>query len=89
MVSQNLERVLSEVKAWDLNERQQLLAMLVGGRDTEPKPEDRALASLLAKGIIARIAAPPTPADVARHYAIIPVAVEGQPVSESLIEDRR
>jgi len=91
MVSQNLERTLQAVKALSPDERQQLLAILETQRSatTLPTAEDRAEEALLAKRIIGHIPPPVTPADVTRHHAVLPVAVEGRPVSESLVEDRR
>lgn len=91
MVSQNLQRALQDVRALNLEERKQLLAML--GVQSPPSvpasAEERAQAAMLAKGIIGRIPPPATPADLARYRSITAVVVEGRPVSESLIEDRR
>ena len=90
-MSQRLDQILQEVQALSVEEREQLLVVL-GGRqltDGTRTPEDLAEANMLAKGIISRIPPPPTAADIARHRSIVPVAVEGKPVSESLIEDRR
>ena len=91
MVSQNLQRALQDVKSLSPDERQQLLAILETERAPAPlaTPEDRAEEALVAKGIIARIPPPITPADVARHQAVTPVAVDGRSVSESLVKDRR
>ena len=91
MVSQNLQKAILDVGTLNLDERQQLRAMLEGKQPTSiaGTPEDQAEASLLAKGIIARVASPPTAEDIARHQSIQRVEVDGKAVSESLIEDRR
>jgi hypothetical protein len=90
MVSQNLQRALQDVEALDTEERRQLLSVLeTHGATAGAAIENRAEATLLAKGIIRRVSLPATSADLARHNAVKPVTIEGRSVSDSLIEDRR
>jgi hypothetical protein len=91
MVSQNVDRILQEVNSLSLPEREQLLAMLGPAQSppTPPSVDDLAIAAMLRKGIIRQIPRPPTPEDIARYDSWVPVEIEGKPVSESLIEDRR
>jgi len=44
---------------------------------------------LLAKGLINRIPPEPTEADIARFESWKPIHIEGKPLSETIIEDRR
>jgi hypothetical protein len=57
--------------------------------ECSPSRETRTVESLLRKGIIRNIPRPPTAEDIASFNAWKPVKVEGKPVSETLIEDRR
>jgi len=91
MVSPNVDRVLQQVHSLSTDERQQLLDAIRErvAPPTSPSAEDLAAASLLRNGIIARIPPAATSVDVARHEAFIAVEVEGKPLSESLVEERR
>ena len=82
----SLEQVLAEVKRLSQEEQQQL-------RDTlnrwlrHDRPEDRLEDVLAAAGLLR--ARRPREGDTAPPTAFTPVAVRGQPVSETLIEERR
>ena len=88
-MSTNLERVLNEVKALspdDLRKlRDELDAMLepASQQMTEEEFEQR----LLAQGTISSI--PSRDIDPAEYRSRKPIEVEGKPVSETLIEERR
>jgi hypothetical protein len=81
-----LEHVLAEVKLLSPEEQQQL-------RDTldqwlrHARPEDRLEDVLVEAGLLR--AQRPRDEDTAPPTAFTPVAVRGQPVSETLIEERR
>jgi hypothetical protein len=82
----SLEQVLAEVKLLSQEEQQQLRDTL--DRWLRPdRPEDR-LEDVLAEGGLLR-ARHPRGGDTAPPTAFTPVAVRGQPVSETLIEERR
>ena len=91
MVSQNIDKALQQAKSLGLDERQQFIEML----RAQPIPEqtnvneETIAQSLLQKGIIRKIPAKPTAEDMAQFNAWKPVKVEGRPVSETLIEERR
>jgi|GraSoiStandDraft_29_1057270.scaffolds.fasta_scaffold1410522_2 hypothetical protein len=86
MGTRSLEQVLAEVKRLSLAEQQQL-------RDTldrwlrHDRPEDR-LEDVLAEAGLLR-ARRPRGGDIAPPVSFTPVVVRGQPVSETLIEERR
>ena len=81
-----LEQVLAEVKLLSPEEQQQL-------RDTldrwlrHDRPEDRLEEALAEAGLLR--ARHPLGEETAPPAAFTPVAVRGQPVSETLIEERR
>ena len=82
----SLEQVFAEVKLLSREEQQQL-------RDTldqwlrHARPEDRLEDVLLEAGLLR--AQRPRGENTAPPTAFTPVAVRGQPVSETLIEERR
>ncbi len=86
MGARGLEQVLAEVKMLSQEEQQQL-------RDTldrwlsRDRPENR-LEDVLAEAGLLR-ARRPQGGDTAPRPSFTPVAVRGQPVSETLIEERR
>ena len=81
-----LEQVLAEVKLLSPEEQQQL-------RDTldrwlrRDRPEDRLEDDLVEAGLLR--ARHPQGEETAPRTAFTPVTVRGQPVSETLIEERR
>jgi hypothetical protein len=89
MTTVSLDQVLEQVKSLSLDEQKQLREMLdelltkSGPQMTEREFERR----LLEKGIISRI--PPRIRDEAFYQNRKPVEVEGKPVSEIIIEERR
>lgn len=91
MVSPNIEKVLQEAKSLDLAEREQFIELL----KLQPAPgeaqskEDQLTEALLRKGIIRKATRKPTPADVARWQQWEPLRIEGQPLSQTIIEERR
>lgn len=91
MVSANVDRVLQKVVALTLDERRELMSLLQTPQVVVPESsaEDLAEAALLKSGIICRIPPRPSALDIARYQSFKPVKVEGKPISESLIEDRR
>ncbi len=89
MTTANLDRVFEEVKALTPGEQKQLREMLdsllasAAPQITEEEFEQR----LLEKGIISRI--PPRIRDADFYANRKPIEVEGKPVSEIIIEERR
>ena len=90
MNNATVERVLEEVKALTPGEQRQvhtLLNSLLENQAHPQTPEDEFLQMLLQKGIIANIPNPAADAD--EDDAFEPVEVQGQPLSETVIEERR
>jgi hypothetical protein len=87
MPSENLDRVLEEVRALTAAERQELRARL----DTWPAPsqstQDGLDERLLAAGVIDHVPAPVT--DLAPYRRWKPLAMKAKPLSETVIEERR
>lgn len=89
MTTATLDRVIEEVKGLTPEEQQQLRKVLdsllttSSPQVTEEEFEQR----LLEKGIISRI--PPRIRDASFYAHRKPVEVEGKPVSEIIIEERR
>ena len=91
MVVSNVKRVMQEVEALTPDERKELLAMLKLEQPTL-NPRDAAdlvNAALLKEGFLTRIPSPPTQEEIARFNSFVPARIEGRPVSEVLIEERR
>jgi hypothetical protein len=89
MTTTNLDQVLDQVKSLSLDEQRQLrdiLNTLLAKAGPQMTDEEFQL-RLLEKGIIGRI--PPRIRDEAFYQNRKPVEVEGKPVSEIIIEERR
>ena len=89
MSNATIERVLEEVRALTPGEQRQVHTLLNSLLENpHPKTtEDEFLQMLLQKGIINNI---PTPADDAdEDDEFEPIEVQGQPLSETVIEERR
>ena len=66
----------------------------VNAKEDEPRAEDGRLLNeaeraLLAAGLVTRFPAAPTEDDVRRFRAWRPVRIDGPPVSETVVEERR
>jgi hypothetical protein len=87
----NVIEVLDEIKKLSPSEKQQVINALLESEDDQPKSDDEKRAELyrrlLAEGIIkslpTRQGRPPELSDFK------PITVEGKPVSETIIEERR
>ena len=86
METMSLEQVLAEVQRLSQAEQQQLRDILEQWLRHD-RPEDR-LEEVLAEAGLLR-ARRPRGGDTPPPTAFIPVVVRGQPVSETLIEERR
>ncbi|HEV7858925.1 MAG TPA: hypothetical protein VGO91_09875 [Pyrinomonadaceae bacterium] len=90
-MSAEVERVLGEIKALTPEERQQIRAALETMLTDMPGPqmtEEEFERHLLAKGIISSI--PPRNTDYTAHRDFKPIEIlDGKPVSETIIEERR
>ena len=85
-----VEKVLEEVKALTPGEQRQvhsLLDSLLENHDHSQTTENEFLQVLLQKGIITNIPNPAEDADEDDEFE--PVEVQGKPLSETVIEERR
>ena len=88
MTTSNLDQVIEEVKALTPDEQRKLRALLGGLLAPAPRmSEDEFEQHLLAKGIIGEI--PPRIIDPTFERNREPVEIQGKPVSEIIIEERR
>jgi hypothetical protein len=85
----NLDRVFEEVKTLTQDEQRSLRDMVddLLTKSTPKMTEDEFEQHLLDKGIISRI--PPRIRDDSFYAKRKPIKVEGKPVSEIIIEERR
>ena len=91
MVSANVDRVLQKVVALTLDERRELMSLLAVSQSPSYPPSDADLvdAALLEEGLLISIPARPTQDDIDRDNSFRPFQIEGRPISEILIEERR
>ncbi len=91
MVSQNVDKLLQQVKLLDPQERKQLLEKLNGESLQQPPhpSEQEFVADLAKKGIIITVPPPATPEEVARFRSWKPLKMPGESLSDELIRDRR
>jgi hypothetical protein len=83
MASELFQRLAEEVKGLAPEEQAELRKAL------EKLLQEEVSRRLLAKGLITHIPPSPTAADIARYESWKPVEIEGKPLSETIIEDRR
>lgn len=83
MASELFQRLAEEVKQLSPEEQAELR------KNLEKLLLDEVDRRLLARGVISRIPPPPTEEDIARWRAYKPITVQGKPLSETIIEDRR
>lgn len=91
MVSANVDRVLQEVVALTLDERRELMSLLAVSQSPSYPPSDADLvdAALLEEGLLISIPARPTQDDMDSDNSFKPFEIDGRPISEILIEERR
>jgi len=89
MSSINLEKVIEEVKALAPEELRQIRDLIdsILVDSTPPSSEDLLNQRLLASGLIRRI--PPRIITSGSQNRFSPIEVEGEPVSETIIRERR
>jgi hypothetical protein len=87
MSSANLEKVIEEVKALTLDEKRKLHATLNELLASPQPTEDDFKRAMLDAGLLNSIE--PREVDLESFNNYKPVEVEGKPVSETIIEERR
>jgi hypothetical protein len=91
MTPLNFDQVWEAVKTLTPRQQRRLRKLLDALRfKRQPlTPEDELQLLLLKDGVIDRIPHPPTEADVKAFEEYKPVPIEGKPLSETVIEERR
>ena len=90
-MSANVERVLAEIRALPPEEQRQVQERLTEIL-TQPQPamtEEEFEQHLVEEGVLSAVRPRLTEEDIARFRSYKPIQVEGKPVSETLIEERR
>jgi len=72
-----------------VEERRQLLAELSTGEALGPLSNAELDRLLIGRGIMLTCPAKPTPEDTAQAQAWQPVVIQGQPLSQTILEERR
>ena len=89
-MSTNVDRVLDQIRALTPEEQHQVRVALNSSEPTHTRmTEDEFEQHLLATGVISEIPPPLTDADIAAFRNYKPICVEGKPISETIIEERR
>lgn len=89
-MSTNVERVLNQIRAMTAEEQRQVRVALNSTETAKsPMTEDEFEQHLLASGVITEIPQAPTDAEIEAFRNYKPITVEGKPVSETIIEERR
>ena len=83
MPSELFQRLAEEVKHLSTEEQVQLKGLL------ERALSDEVTRRLQAKGMISHIPPPPTEEEMERFRSWKPITIQGKPLSETVIEDRR
>ncbi len=89
-MSTTLDRIIEEVRQLPPDEQRQLreqLNALADTSSTEEELEDAFEREMTAEGFLGEVK--PLRGDDPEFYAYRPVTVEGKPVSETIIEERR
>ena len=91
MVSPNVNKILEAAQVLNNAEREELRRLLDdrATRQSGQTKEEQLQQRLLEEGIISHIPPKPTDDDIKRFNAWKPVPIQGKPLSETIIEDRR
>lgn len=85
---EQIENEVKQLSAEELRKVRELVDSLLEKKEAKPKMTEEEFAQhLYEKGIIGK--PPPPITDFSRYENYEPVRVEGQPVSETIIEERR
>lgn len=87
MPSENVDRVLEEMRSLTAAEREELRTRLDRWPQASQSSEDALDQRLLNAGVIRQVPAAPT--DLAPYRRWRPITVKGKPLSETIIEERR
>lgn len=98
MPSPNYDQVFELMRTLEPEELQRLRNLIdtlledpkwLGKTEEQLTPEDRVDLALLKKGLLSRIPPPPTKEDLKRWSEFKPIEIEGEPLSETILRERR
>ena len=91
MVSPNVTRILDAADSLDAAEQQELRRLLDerAARAALARDEDRLAQILIERGVIGAIRRKPTQEELVKFDAWKPVPISGEPMSQTIIQDRR
>ena len=91
MVRSNVDNILKQVSALELDEREELMCLLEAPQilKSPPSIDNLVIEALRRDGIYVAVPPPLTPEDIARFNSFTPAKIEGRPISEVLVEERR
>ncbi len=91
MAAMNFEQVWEVVQTFTPGQRRRLRALLdtLQSRRQPLTAEEEVQLRLLRDGLVRRVLHPPTAADVRAFEDYEPISVEGKPLSETIVEERR
>jgi len=89
MVRPNVNKIYQAVKTLSDSEQDELRRLLDQRSTPIASAEGMLARLLLARGVISKVHPAPQKDDLARFESWQPVPVEGKPVSETMIEERR
>lgn len=89
MVSPNVSKVLEAAQALNDAERQELLGLLENGapRQAEATKQEQVRQALIERGLLDQ--QPPRGKDLERFRRWQPIPIQGKPLSQTIVEERR
>jgi hypothetical protein len=89
MASSNVNKILQETDALNDGERQELLRLLANRSERESgvTKEEQLRRQLVADGVVSHV--PQRKKDLERYRQWQPVAIQGKPLSQTIVEERR
>lgn len=89
MASANINKILQEVDTLNDDERLEFLRLLANRTSCESglTKEEQLQKQLVADGLVSHV--PPRKKDVERYRQWQPVAIQGKPLSQTIVEERR
>jgi hypothetical protein len=89
MLSANANKILQDIETLSDDERQELLRLLSNGsgRESGLTKEEQLQRQLVAEGLVSHI--PARKKDIERYRNWQPVTIQGKPLSQTIVEERR
>ena len=87
IIIQQIENEVKQFSAEDLRKVRELVDSLIQKQESEPQVTEEFEKHLYKKGIIGK--PPPPITEFSRYENYVPVKVESEPISETIIRERR